>query len=519
MDHLRYYQREAVEAFSQSKEGHPLIILPTGSGKTHVIAGICATNPDARVLIISHVKEILAQNAEKLKLYVDPKKVGVYSSGLQMKQLYYYCVAGIQSIYKKPELFKKYDIIIVDEAHMIPPSGEGRYQTFFKALPNARVIGLTATPFRTGHGHLTDDHLFTEVIYEADIVKLIEEGYLADLSTKQPRYMMDTTGIKVVAGDFSKRELAMKLDKKDVTSKVLHELVTKYKDTRKSWLIFAIDIDHAININKKLRELGVASAAIHSKMEDDRAQYTELFKSGALQALVSIETLTTGFDAPNVDLIALMRPTQSPVLHVQMLGRGMRIAPDKQDCLVLDFAGNTARLGPINDIAIERKKKGQGKRVAPLTKACPSCQEIVAVQTVKCKSCGHIFTFKEDKLSDDADETPVINKGPKNKINIQSFNVTAIEYYKHLKVGKRPTLKVTYRCGLRFFNEWIALEHEGYPKVKAKHWWEYRSKAPVPATVDEALELKDTLRKPSVIYVSKSSVYPEIIRYEFAERL
>jgi len=517
---LRYYQKDAVEnvlTYLEEKQGNPLVVLPTGSGKTHVLAELCRLlsekDSEVKILIISHVKEILTQDYKQLKKFVPEDLIGIYSSGLNSFERKKYTIASIQSIYKFGRTFKDYTYIIIDEAHLIPPTGEGRYKTFFKGMPQARIIGLTATPFRLGHGWLTDNHLFDKIVYDTDIVELISKGFLSQVTTKEPGFEMPTENLKIVAGDFSKRSLQVELDREEISKKILLEVI-KYKDTRKKWLIFAIDIAHAENINTILNNLGIRSAAIHSKLDFDRTLLTDLYKEGLIQSLVSVETLTTGFDVPDVDLIALMRPTQSPVLHVQMIGRGMRIAPNKENCLVLDFAGNTKRLGPINDVYVKTKneksdKKGKGS----FTKTCPECKEILAIKTKECP-CGYKFKFEQKLELKPTTEEIIKTKQPVIKAN--KFKVHNIQYTKHVKIGGSVSLKVTYKCGLRSFSEWVGLEHIDFPRKRAESWWRYRAGTTPPSTVKEALLRVGELHTPEAIYVLESGQYPQIIKYEFA---
>ena len=516
---LRWYQQEAVDAVNRAT-GSTLVVLPTGSGKTHVIGGIAASNPDASLLIVSHTKDILEQDEDKLKAYVDPSLVSIYSAGLGRKEHNKYCVAGIQSIYNKAEECQRYDIVIVDEVHMIPASGNGRYRTFLAGMQDKRIIGLTATPYRLEHGPITKDHLFQEIAYEADIPRLIEEGFLCPLKSKETKACMDLSGITLVGGDYAKKELSDRVDTLVMTASICGELHTHYRH-RKKWLVFAIDIAHAEHITQELVLRGFAAACIHSRQPAEVQQAAKAdYRAGRIQALVSVETLTTGFDVPDVDLIVLLRPTTSPVLHVQMIGRGFRVHPAKTDCLVLDFAGNIARLGPVNDLCStwDKSEKREGKKEAP-TKACPRCQEIVSIQTKTCPDCGYMFAGAGKKLELQASALDVVATAKKEPAKglILPYNVTAVFYSQHTAKGKLPSLKVTYQCGMKQFYEWKAVEAEGYPRVLAKSWWQFRDpvKQYMPVTVKEALVHAARLRKPKKIYVTVFKKYPEIVRYEF----
>ena len=521
----RPYQRIAKNAvmqyFLEKQPGHPLLVLPTGSGKSIILGMIIEEfykkYPSVNILVVSHTKEILVQDARAIRKFVPHSNVGIYSSGLKRRQHRKYTVAGIQSIWRRADEFKNYQLIIVDEAHLIPAEGEGRYRTFLGAMPDAKVLGLTATPYRLGHGYITDGHIFDKIVYHADMVELIEDGYLANLSTKDPGYTMDTSDVTVVAGEFNNKQLSAKLDNRDITNTILDNVVT-YKDKRRKWLIFAIDIDHAENIAEELTKRGIKCAAVHSKLDFDRKYLLDLFRHGFIQALVNVETLTTGFDVPDIDMIVLMRPTHSPVLHSQMNGRGMRVAEGKKDCLVLDFAGNIARLGPINDPIIPQRSNGRKKKKEgngnPLTKVCPDCQEIVAIKTEICPACDYKFP-KLVKLQTRADSGDIISKDNSVVSKIITMPVDSVTYALHKKAGKKPSLKVTYRHGLRIVNVWQAFEHTGYARYKAMAWWKQHALSEPPDTVIEALTRKHELAIPSEIMVDTSGKYQQILRYVF----
>ena len=221
--------------------------------------------------------------------------------------------------------------------------------------------------------------------------------------------------------------------------------------------------------------------------------------------------LTTGFNAPAVDLIAMLRPTKSTGLYVQMAGRGTRLAPGKTDCLVLDFAGNVARHGPIDAVAPKRPGEADGDGPPP-TKTCPECGTILGSAARECPDCGFEFPGHEVKIEPTASTLEVLSGGKP-----QWVGVTDVSYSRHEKRGGRVSLKVTYRSGLAFHAEWVCLEHEGYPRRKAESWW--RERAPgqeVPGSVDEALLLANRLRRPTEIAVRPTGRFTEITAYRFA---
>ena len=488
----RYYQSAAVASvfqFFRSKEkGNPLIELPTGSGKS-IVLGM-----------------ILQQDYKTMRQFIPGNEIGIYSAGLGSKEILKYTVAGIHSVYNKADEFKHFNLVIIDEAHLIPPSGEGMYQTFLKGIGDHKIIGLTATPYRLGFGKLTDPgHMFNKIVYRADIDTLIEQGYLCKLRSTAANYQMDPTkeNVRVSAGDYIVKHLADSFDNTAITNRVCKELV-EYKE-RKHWLVFAIDIVHAEHIAEQLNKNGITACYVHSKMPTHhRDEIISLFKKGVFQCLVNVAVLTTGFDFPAIDLVVLLRPTMSPVLHVQMIGRGSRPSPGKQDCLVLDFAGNLQRLGPINSDFDFKKTTEQGE--AP-TKLCPACREVVYAGTKTCP-CGYVFeTEAKATLGLSASEAPVVAQDT-------TYDVEKVYYHRHRKEGKPDSLKVTYVCATNSFTEWVAIESIR-ARARAEHWWNFRSGHRCPKTVTEALERKNELKLPRQIQVDESGRWPRIARYAF----
>lgn len=517
---LRSYQLEAINSifkyYLDGNTGHPLIVAPTGSGKSFILGGIIKrfrdTWPNIKILVVSHTKEILQQDYNAICKFVPEELVSIYSSGLKSKEKNQYTIAGIQSIWRKSWEFKDYQLVIVDEAHLIPPKGEGRYRTLFNYLDTAKIIGLTATPFRLGHGYLTDNHLFDKIVYDIDILQLIKKSYLCNLTAKDPGYNIDVSKVKVVGGDFVKKQLSAEVNITSVTNSIINKLLS-YKDIRKKWLVFAIDIDHAESVGQALNNAGIKTGIVHSKLDFDRSYIIDLFRKNYIQALVNVETLTTGFDVPDIDMIVLMRPTQSPVLHVQMIGRGMRVAPDKDNCLVLDFAGNLKRLGPINDPTVKSKNTSLNKQSTTLAaKTCPECAELVGLKTKICPSCGYEFP-KQIKLETKSSEVSPIKTKP--LVKLEEFKVDSVTYSIHFGKSNKPSLKVTYRSGLKTINEWIGFEHQGFPHYKAKVWWRQRSLFALPKTVQEAYDKRAGLLTPKSIHIDTSGKYDQILRYNF----
>ena len=506
------FQQESINAvfkyFRSGNRGNPLVVAPTGSGKSVIIACFCqqviSSWPKQKILVISHVKEILGQNYSAIKKQLKNKEIGLFSAGLKSKTIKNITVAGIHSIYNKPELFDQFDIILVDECHTIPHTKNGMYHKFFTQVEKP-VIGFTATPFRLGAGylHIGPKAFFDDIVYTIPIKKLQREGYLCELTAKATKRRMKTDKIRKQAGDFIITDLAKAFDRSMVTEDIIEELIL-YKEERKKWLLFTIDISHCEHVVSMLKEKGISAAFVHSRMKENREKIISDFKDGKYQALVSVAVLTTGFDVPSVDLIGLLRPTASPVLHVQIIGRGLRIAPEKENCLVLDFAGNLIRNGPIDSPVIKLKGKGGGE---PIMKECDNCWEIVHAAVRVCPACGEKFKIRHNLQSTAKDREVLAFE--------EWHDVTDVKYFNYTGSRGIPMLKVSYICGVRRFSEYQCFQHGGYATHKAQFWWKRRSKEKPPTTAQQALERSDSLIVPKRILVDESGKYDTIKDSEF----
>lgn len=523
---LRPYQTATVEAiwnYFQESAGNPLVALPTGTGKSVIIAEFLrqafSAWEDQRVLVLTHVKELLSQNLEKLLTLWPTAPAGVYSAGLGRRDLaskILFC--GIASIAKHAETLGKIDLVLIDECHLVSHREETQYQTLLGALvaanPLLKVIGFTATPYRLGLGHLTEGGIFTDVCYDLTgreaFNQLVREGYLAPLITKKATHELDVSSVAIRGGEYAQKELQECVDKETVTIAAVQELLY-YGEDRQHWLLFASGVEHAQHIAEILGRFGVSTGVVHASCpSEERASILARFKSGELRAVVNNNLLTTGFDFPAIDLIGILRPTKSPGLWVQMLGRGTRPCEGKLNCLVLDFAGNTRTLGPINDPVLPQKKGTKGGGTAPV-RLCEKCGTYQHASVRICEACGHEFP-REHRLATTAYADAVMAP---SMPEVQRFPVTNVSYSAHRKPGRPASLQVSYYCGLRLFREWVCLEHTGFPRRKATLWWQERTDTPPPETVEAAAQMASGLRVPRHIGVRLDTKYPEVVSHEF----
>jgi len=505
---LRQYQQDSVNAVWRCLRDHPksnpAVVLPTGSGKTHVIAEICRQAVEqwnGRVLVVAHVKELVEQAASKLRATAPDLPIGVYSAGLGRRDLgYAVTVAGIQSVYQRGYELGRIDLVIVDEAHMIPPgrskeNGDGMYRQLIadigQVTPHRRVLGLTATPYRMKDGAICGpDNILTEVCIEVGVRELIAGGYLCPLRSRAGSAIADLDGVKVRAGEFAAGDLEARMTDGDLVRAACADIIRHTAD-RSSTLIFASGVDHGEQIvatlaNEHETECGFVTGETPA---NERDRIIDRFKSGDLAYLANVNVLTTGFDAPNVDCVAMLRPTMSPGLYYQMVGRGFRIHPDKADCLVLDYGENVIRHGPVDAIRVGEKGKGDG---SPPAKQCPDCDALIATGYAVCPECGHVFPARELKHGNAASEASILSGGEKGPER-STKSVTGTKYYVHHKQGNMdatPTMRVEYDCGFyRKHKEWVCIEHEGFAARKAREWWTRRSHAPFPESVEQAVDL------------------------------
>lgn len=526
---LRPYQESALTDLWQwftRETGNPLVVLPTGAGKSLVIAEWCKlvfdTDPGARILVIAHVRELIAQNYAELIGMWPEAPAGIYSAGLNRRDLHARLLfASIQSVHRKAYDLQQVDMVLVDEAHLIPRTSDTMYGRFLADLkrinPALKIIGLTATPFRMDSGRLHEGEaaMFDGIAHETPVRDLISDGYLSP-PISRPRQtanvQISTAGVGTRGGDFIAAQLEANALEPEVINAIADRIVADGQD-RKGWLIFGCTVKHCEVLRDALRERGYEGDGVFGDTDKkDRDRIIAEFKARKLRFLVSQGVLTTGFNAKHVDLVALARPTKSTGLYVQMIGRGTRLSPEthKEDCLILDFGGNVARHGPFDDPWIP-EKKGKGEGDAPY-KECPECQCACGTMTRICPACGFEFPPPERFVRTVADTKPILSTEP------EWLDVSAVSYGLHEKPGSPQSMRVSYQVGLVWLREWVCFEHQGYARTKAESWWIRRAGAPVPRTVAEAIDRQAEIAQPTQIRTRKNGKYEEIIAFSFPPR-
>ncbi|TQE95453.1 MAG: DEAD/DEAH box helicase, partial [Spiribacter salinus] len=469
---LRPYQQAAIDGlydYWSSKRGNdPIIVAPTGAGKSLILAKLvedALSYPGTRVLMLTHVKELIQQNAEELIGILPDVDLGFYSASLGQKRLdRQVTFAGIQSIWERaPDMVPPPDLVVIDEAHLVPKNTTTRYGKFLDDLrqcnPDVKIVGLTATPYRldSGYLHKGEGAIFDGIAYDIPVGQLIDEGYLAPLVSKGAKSKIDLTNVGKRGGEFIESQLASAASDPDLVKATVEEIV-RFGADRKSWLVFASGIEHAEMIRSEMEASGVdAEVVTGSDNKTDRARKIADFKSMRLRCLINIGVLTAGFNHPATDLVAMVRATASAGLYVQMAGRGTRKADGKEDCLLLDFGGNVERHGFIDAVRVKDKTQSTGDGEAP-AKECPECQAMVYASLRVCPGCGHEFPAPEPNHEKNAYGGAVLS----SQVQAEWVEVDDVTYQRHQKPGKPDSVRVTYHCGINMVNEWLCPDHGGY---------------------------------------------------------
>ncbi len=437
---LRPYQQEAVEAtlnhFRKSDES-AVIVLPTGAGKSLVIAEL-ARLARRKILVLTHVKELVEQNHAKYQSY--GLTGGIFSAGLKRKESRHQVTfASVQSVSANLDQFRdEYSLVIIDECHRVSGEETSQYQRIIELLRQQndalKVLGLTATPYRLAMGWIyryhyrgfvrsEDDKPFQYCIFELPLSYMINRGYLTRpelVNAAVAQYDFSALA-QDRFGEYAEKDVNQLLSKHQRVTRAIVEQVMELAAERKGVMIFAATVDHAREITGYLPEHETALVTGVTDL-NDRDLLIQRFKQRQLKYLVNVSVLTTGFDAPHVDFIAILRPTQSVSLYQQIVGRGLRLDEGKQDCLVIDYAGNHVNLHhpevgepkPSPDSEPVQvfcpgcgfanifwgKTDGDGRVIEHYGRRCQGLLESAegvepAVQNGRLQQCDYRFRFKE----------------------------------------------------------------------------------------------------------------------------
>lgn len=488
--------------------------------------------PDTRILLLTHQRHLIEQNYIELienfgnDMFLD---VGIYSAGLKSRDTYNRILfAGIQSVYNKAWELGFFDLILIDECHLLSHEGEGMYRTFLSEMekinPKITIGGFTATQYRMKHGLLTEGEgaIFSDVCYEATIRELMDpdhfknkdkKQYLCNLISKNGVNKVDLSNVHIRGGEYKSDEMQAAFQVDNLVHKAVKEIKELTAD-RKKILTFTAGIEHCIEVTDEMNRQGLTARCVHSKQSNEiNDKNIADFKNGIFKFLNNINSMTTGFNEKAIDCIILLRSTKSAGLYYQMVGRGFRLHPSKINCLILDFGRNVETHGPVDKIEIKKKKDGSGHEVSVAPhKECPNCQSLLALAVMICPDCGYTFPAKE-KHDETASNSDILSQWKRP----ETYDVTSTEFSLHEKIGKKPTLRVDYYADhMTKFSEWVCVEHEraegpkGFAKRQADEWVKKRFNRIVDK-IDDAIKEKDNFRITKQVIVNENDRFPKII--------
>lgn len=560
-----YFQTDAKNAIFEflvsGEPGNPLVCMPTASGKSVVISDfvmdVFKYFPQKRVMMLTHVSKLISQNAERLLQMWPEAPLGIHSDGLDRRDTFLPIIyGGIQSVCptmeKSPQIFGKIDALMIDEAHLVGDVESSQYLKVIGMLqaanPDMRIIGFTATWYRLKMGLLTDGGIFTKVIYNICtrewFERLIKEGHLNPLIGKPTNTKIDgIRDIGMVGGEFNQKKADELIDRGEIIEASCRE-VLEFGWDRHKMMGFASGVKSAEHLAEMFCMLGANVTCVHSKIsKKENQRRLEAYSAGEYWGIVGANMLTTGYDEPQIDLICDWQVTTSPAKHVQKLGRGTRVLRNweryrpmaKPNTLVLDFVGNIANLGPIDDPVMPRKpgektgdpppvkicdapklKENEGKGVADWIQGCGAYNH---ASVRLCCNCSAEFSFKLHVESTASyaspmkqDEAPVL----------QSLRLMGPVFYSRHEGKEKsgfmspPMVKAVYPVGTKSINVFLGFEHTGYPRHKAHEWWRMHSSSKdIPQTVDEFLQRTGETRLPKSVLAQTNLKYWEIKQYEF----
>lgn len=499
----RYYQQEAVDAAWEAlrRGAHPVIELPTGGGKALVIAMLCerVLAKGGRVLVLTHVAELVDQNAKEFQSLtgIEP---GILCAGLERTDKDHDVLfASVQSLYGPAQRgeIPPFNLALVDECHLVDDvDSEAKfYPTAFRAFPDAQRLGLSATTFRIDGPVYGEGKWFTEKCYEVSTLELVREGFLAPLIGVNTEVTLDLRKLKTVAGDYDQRTV-----ESQETAEWLRAVALSVKEQaakRKHIAVFCPTVKVAQDAAAMFSSNGMEARYVVGDSEG-RDELLEDWKAGKFPVMTSVNILSTGFNFKSLDCLVCLRPTQSLGLWIQILGRGLRIAPGKSNCLLLDFSGNLEVHGGVcagMEVAY-KEKKGDVEQVSP--------------QPNPARKAGGRKVQKGEEVKA-LDPMLASSKG----VMLDVLDVAYVVIGSKTQKGKRLMI-VNYKGvtegGIELSaSQFVMPEYSGFAYNETVKWFERRGEASVPYSADAARIKAFGLPVPRQIKVRKSGRYLNVV--------
>lgn len=396
---LRPYQEQLIDRTREALTSNHAVLLqaPTGAGKTAITVYMMqrAAERGKRSMFIVHQNELLRQTSGAL--WKQKLEHGMIASGKRLSKMPAQ-VASVQTLVRRLELYQEPDLIIIDEAHR---SAASTYRKVLKAYPNAKVIGLTATPQRTDGKGLGDT--YQAIVQGPTISQLIKAGYLCDYEIFAPPSALDMSGVKTSMGDYDKAQTEIMIDKPTITG----DAVAHYKRYAmgKRMVVMCVSIKHGTHVTEQYNNAGICAGLIEGKMTDrEREKMLNDFAAGHLLVLVNVQLMIEGVDIPAIEAIQWLRPTKSLIIWMQGNGRGLRPMQGKEKLLIFDHVGNWHIHGLPDD---DREWSLEGRTVKERKKD----EEEADLKIQQCMKCYHVFKSGPDECPSCG--APVERKSPR----------------------------------------------------------------------------------------------------------
>ena len=529
---LRPYQIDALNVIHNdlSESNNPVLLQAImGSGKTVIVCRLINRyyfDSDKKFLILAHKQELVSQFLKTFqeKTNIPLYDIGISCSGLNQKTINRrITIASVQTFFNQVESFGYTDLVVIDEAHRISIGTNSQYDKVLNTLKSnneqLRILGITATPYRLGHGYIYGDmcsgeNLFPKLNHHIKYEGLKNAGYLMPLHGLvciDDEMTEDMSKVNI-RGDYDLFDIDQ-IMRKSVHLSSAKKAIEEHCQDYNHICVFCCTIEHAIKIHELL---GDECTLVHSELTDiERNQNMNSWIEGRKRIMASVNILIEGFDFPALDCLVMARPTKSTSLYLQAVGRVLRICESKEKAFLLDLTTNTNNFGTdLDNIKVNVPKKVQEKIdiIKRLFKICPECQKEVSSALVFC-DCG--YQFKSVGVSDSVSE---VNLEPVyfSKTEPVWHKISNIKFFIHKKEGKPDSLRVEYHneniYKSRICSEWVCLFHDGYAQRKAQEWWTDNTDVNLPQDIDEAIRVIDfAMMKPVEILIDESGKYPKIL--------
>lgn len=518
----REYQKRAIASVLEAMELENAVLMqaPTASGKTvvfsNLIKNLLTNCPEGKILILAHRQELIGQAKDKLeKVWEDHHGISTACAGFDanVDTDSPVVIASVQTLSRRLRDLPFFNLCIVDEAHRLPPLNHVNTQ-YIKLLnrlweinPEMRLLGVTATPYRLGHGYIYGDeckeggkNIFSTLHHQISVKELTAGNFLSPMRGRvaiPDELYGDLRKVGISNGDYSDAESG-KIMAKEVYIQSAVRTYREYAEDRKHVMIFCVTIEHAELMRDAFKQAGYVAEVVHSLTpKADRKRILKEFVDGHIHFLCNVNVLIEGFDAPLTDCIIMARPTMSASLYLQQAGRGLRIADGKTDCLLIDMVGNCLSFGvDFDDIKIKAPRLSAGD--APY-KICPNCQSPIPASAKDCLHCGYVYPPAEFKLEEVEDQRPYVeiefNKREEG-LQMESEIISAsLSHYTSKNQNHMLRLTVQLNNLLNPVYHYLNFDESAHWYTKEKSgscWWKMHGEMwDVPESNEEALQYFD----------------------------